>query len=61
MGWASGSSLADDIWRYFRSYIPEALRQKAARRLVDLFEKYDCDTMDECALLMRDANFKNRE
>lgn len=61
MGWVSGSSLAEDIWKEFRKLIPEALKKRAARRLIQLFENYDCDTLDECEQLMKDAKIIRRE
>lgn len=47
MGWASGSSLAEDVWNIVRSYIPETDRKKIVMELVDRFEDDDCDTLQE--------------
>jgi hypothetical protein len=56
MGWASGSQLAEDVWDLVRHYIPPGeLRAKTARRIVDLFERMDCDTIDEAQHLCEDA------
>jgi len=55
MGWASGSELADEVWALFREHVPEASRKNVAKQLVDLFEGHDCDTMQECERLMKDA------
>jgi hypothetical protein len=55
MGWASGSELAEDIWTLVRKYIPKRVRKRVARKLIDLFENRDCDTIDECEQLCQDA------
>lgn len=60
MGWASGSMLADSVWSMFRKHVPAKNRKAVAKRLVDLFEGEDCDTMDECEQLMKDAGLENR-
>jgi len=55
MGWISGSKLAESIWSLVRDYIPQRKRKKVALDLIDLFENMDCDTIDECVKLCRDA------
>lgn len=61
MGWASGSQLANEIWRAVRKYIPVSNRRKVATELVNAFENEDCDTLDaECPQLMKDAGLSNR-
>ena len=50
MGWASGSSLADDIWEVVKFHIPANKRKKVAKELIKMFEDRDCDTMQETAL-----------
>lgn len=55
MGWASGSSLAADIWSLVRRHIPKEKRPRVAKNLIDLFESEDCDTMEEAEQLCRDA------
>jgi hypothetical protein len=60
MGWASGSALAVEVWELMRERIPKKYRQEIAERLVELFEDHDCDTMDECELLMKDAGLDDR-
>jgi hypothetical protein len=55
MGWSSGSMLANDLWLALRKYIAPDKREMIARRVVDLFETYDCDTLSEAEVLMRDA------
>jgi hypothetical protein len=56
MGWASGSYLAEDIWNLVREYIPDKDRVQVARRFVELFQSFDCDTLQECDQLMKDVN-----
>lgn len=47
-GWASGSELADKVWKLFERFIPESKRIKVATSLAELFKNYDCDTLYEC-------------
>lgn len=56
MGWASGSEIADDIWLLVRKYIPKKDRKKVAKKVIDIFESKDCDTMEECEILCKDAD-----
>lgn len=60
MGWAGGSVVAGDVWALVRRYVPEKSRRRVAKRLVDIFEDQDCDTMDEAERLMKDAGLENR-
>lgn len=60
MGWASGSRMAADIWALFRPHVPVKARKHVAKKLVDIFEGEDCDTMDECERLMKDAGLDRR-
>jgi len=55
MGWASGSSLAGELWGAVRPLIAKDKRKKAAGKIIDLFEDYDCDTMYEVEPLIKDA------
>ena len=56
MGWASGSELAEDVWKVVRKLIEDKrARMKAARQIIELFEDHDCDTIDEAEQLCRDA------
>lgn len=55
MGWASGSELAESIWRNIRTFIPKADRKSVARIIIRSFENADCDTMDEAITLLKDA------
>jgi len=56
MGWASGSSLAEEVWCLVRGFIPADKREKVAREVVDAFRDMDCDTMYEAETLMDDAD-----
>jgi hypothetical protein len=48
MGWASGSSLAEDVLKVVSPHIERRSDFKAvAKRILDLFEGHDCDTLDE--------------
>jgi len=55
MGWASGSELAESVWSLVRDHIPQRRRKEVALDLIDLFENMDCDTIEECEELCRDA------
>lgn len=55
MGWSSGSELAETLWNEVREYVPKNKRKEVANAFVDAFESYDCDTIDECEVLMDDA------
>lgn len=47
MGWATGSALAEELWRDLKPLIPKDRRPQAADAMVKRFEDYDCDTLDE--------------
>jgi len=56
MGWASGSELAEDVWAAVRNLIPGgSTRVHAAHKIIELFEDYNCDTIDEAEKLCADA------
>ena len=56
MGWARGSVLAEEVWEVVRHRIPAGSeRRQAARKIIDLFEDHDCDTIDEAWMLCADA------
>lgn len=55
MGWASGSELAENIWNLFRDFVPKDTRKQIALKLINLFKGRDCDTIDECEQLCKDA------
>ena len=56
MGWASGSSLAEETWGLVRRHIPLDKREEVANQFIAVFEDMDCDTMDEAEQLIEDAN-----
>jgi hypothetical protein len=43
MGWASGSELADQVWRQVRKHVPENKRKAVAQKIIRLFEHHDAD------------------
>ena len=61
MGWASGSEIADKVWKLVSKFVPEKKKKGVARKLVSIFEEADCDTMYECEQLMCDAQIKDKE
>jgi len=61
MGWASGSEIAEKVWKVVSKVIPEKDKKRIARKLITIFENADCDTMYECKDLIRCANLKREE
>lgn len=57
MGWASGSSLAAELWDDLKVFIPEQHHRQVARTIWDHFEGHDCDTLGECEALSRAAGY----
>ncbi len=55
MGWASGSSVANEMWDNLRFVLPRMIRREVAKIIVDALEGADWDTQDEAPLLMADA------
>jgi hypothetical protein len=55
MGWASGSELAENVWELVRPYLPANERMQVARKFIEAFEHFDCDTMYEVPDLYADA------
>lgn len=55
MGWCQGSEIASGVWAMVREYIPPVRRREIARKIIDLFENSDCDTIDEAETLCSDA------
>ncbi len=47
MGWASGSSLLDDIAKLVMPLVPEEKRRKLSHELIKRFLQEDCDTFNE--------------
>lgn len=49
MGWASGSSMLSEIIEVINENVEsEESRLQIYRRLIDIFEDRDCDTICEC-------------
>lgn len=55
MGWASGSSVANEMWGNLRFVLSRMIRREVAKIIVDALEGGDWDTQDEAPLLMADA------
>jgi hypothetical protein len=55
MGWASGSDLAESVWKAVRIFVPVKERKTVAVSIVRAFEDHDCDTLDEAETLIADA------
>jgi len=52
MGWASGSSICSDVLDVvlpkFKKYqVPEKVTVDVVAKIIDVFERQDCDTTDE--------------
>jgi hypothetical protein len=43
MGWASGSYLAEDVWKLVKDHVPDAEQRRVARAILQLFEEHDAD------------------
>jgi hypothetical protein len=49
MGWASGSRLFSDIIVSLKKHVPdEEVREALYVDLIEAFEDFDCDTLQEC-------------
>jgi hypothetical protein len=55
MGWGRGSQLAEEVWDIVRHHIPFHSRKHLAGMIIDAFEEYDADTMDEAEQLWKDS------
>ncbi len=61
MGWSGGSEIASEIWSMVGNYVPKRNRKIVARRIIQLFEDHDCDTIEECEKLCEDAGYRFNE
>ena len=43
MGWASGSEIADKIWKKIKIFIPPSSYGAITREIYEIFEEYDAD------------------
>ena len=58
MGWCGGGELAEDVWAAVRNLLPVGRgRMVAARKIIDLFKRRDCDTIREAESLCADAGY----
>ena len=49
MGWSSGSKIMTEIIEtLMETIVDEDDRAETYSALIDIFEDYDCDTLDEC-------------
>ena len=49
MGWSSGSSLFSDVAEIIaENVVDDNVRKLIYMRLIEAFQNYDCDTLDEC-------------
>jgi len=55
MGWCRGSEIAENVWTTVRRFVPTCSRQQVARKIIDIFENHDADTMEEAEQLWQDA------
>ena len=50
MGWSTGASIFAEIAETIFRYVPDEDDRKIIyQELVELFQDYDCDNLDECA------------
>jgi len=59
MGWAGGAMLSEELWAFLSEMVPAEHQQEAAKKVVNLFEDYDCDNLDECPDLIKAAGLEN--
>jgi hypothetical protein len=48
MGWCSGEELAERVWCRLKPLLKPGTEKLAAQALVEEFEAFDCDTVQEC-------------
>lgn len=49
MGWSSGSELAGELVGLIKQNVPDKkARRTIYRKMIDIFEANDCDTLCEC-------------
>lgn len=61
MGWASGSELAEEFWELVERFIPPRQKRRIAKRIIDMMEHRDCDTIDEAQDLCLAAGRVNED
>jgi len=50
MSWSTGADIAENLWEDIVEYIPENKKKIVAKKIINIFESYDCDTMCETSL-----------
>ena len=49
MGWSSGSRVADDLIKALSETVEDDyVREEFYKKMIEIFEDHDCDTLDEC-------------
>jgi hypothetical protein len=49
MGWSSGSRVADDLIKALLETVEDDyVREEFYKKMIEIFEDHDCDTLDEC-------------
>ena len=49
MGWSSGSRVADDLIKALLETVDDDyVREEFYKKMIEIFEDHDCDTLDEC-------------
>jgi len=49
MGWSSGSRVADDLIKALQESVEDDyVREEFYKKMIEIFEDHDCDTLDEC-------------
>ena len=49
MGWSSGSRVADDLIKALLETVDDDyIREEFYKKMIEIFEDHDCDTLDEC-------------
>ena len=49
MGWSSGSRVADDLIKALQESVDDDyVREEFYKKMIEIFEDHDCDTLDEC-------------
>ena len=49
MGWNSGSRVADDLIKALSETVEDDyVREEFYKKMIEIFEDHDCDTLDEC-------------
>jgi hypothetical protein len=60
MGWASGSELANSIWKKIRPLIEESKRKFVAKQIFDKFCDEDADDWSDNDQIIIDMKSKNK-